>query len=362
MPANGAAIRATFRVFCCPVAVLTPTPVWSYELQHRPDYLPYGQLAEDCVAGVLYCLERRRGAPRWQVDEPSPERERLKPFAIQEGVLVATQFHRDDDVPYLSGIYRFSTQTGEPLFPERPDTWWGQRRRAADRRALRTVTHYRHETPLALRPGEIVLTSGNIIDIATGQRKGRLDEQSVAWYRSQQGDQARFEREGRLDCGEWGILHSGDPQRPGEATGAGRWPYHGFMTDRAEETVLWSWDAATIPAPPAARLSSALKVVVPFVYLLFYEPTGTRGAFGQPGWFHLATLDLRSGQIVQIVPMNDAPGIDPRLHDADAAGLLVSYDDPASGDDSRPGEERRTILRYFGTYDRSDLGSRTADR
>lgn len=106
------------------------------------------------------------------------------------------------------------------------------------------------------------------------------------------------------------------------------WDFSLFLTDN-EGRVKWSFDLADSGYELRYQpYTDSCRYCYPFLYLVVCEPQETTVRNGievyRPAHFHLLTLDLTSGRMVQDVRFTHRPADACRIEDTDEAGLLVS--------------------------------------
>ncbi len=288
--------------------MIDPSPRWEFTARYSlTKRFGHVRLLPDRVIGQWFSLDRSTGRRIW-------ERLFLRPetvVGVSERVVVASgEF----------GVYGICSDTGHLLWTSHGAGLWGTFVRLLD-----FVPYFKNEladTPHHVEGGECVCLSGRVIDVRTGTTLRRIPR-----------DQVRRMEGAPLLPDIW----VGDGARLSFRSGDG--PNHQVRGKlrlrmlRDDGLTAWEFDIASTGrhlqsyryAPP----SGARR---PFVYFVVSDepntsrhPTQRHVALPHRTAYHLLTLDVTDGEIVQDILLGEADR-ESRIEDGDETGLLVSAD------------------------------------
>jgi hypothetical protein len=285
-----------------------PFEVWPGEVWLLPQH----------VLGTWFCLDRASGCLLWQRSHY-----RMNTIAaVQDDIIVASETRWDSPLIEELGLYGLSLQTGEHLWTSHGSGRWGRFVRWLD-----WVPGFTNELRDALwktRPGQVVTRQGRVLDIATGEEIGReiVDFEN---YETTMPAEWRLRKDKTVDFGEFGVLRKGTPDSPEQPDGAVHYSIFPLFCEDHRGHVRWVFEPSEQEVIDSYY--GDVLFLPPFIYwVAAAEPLTAEGDTStEPDYFTLQVLDIRSGQVVQRVPLNTQPALNARIHKGDEKHLLVSY-------------------------------------
>ncbi len=316
------------------VKVVDPMPVWqrTLSLQHFPGEKPsfYGStlsaklLPKHVVCSnespnLWACLERSTGEILWERKVGRPN----KVYGVENGVIVASELRAGDSPLIWSyGLYGLSLETGELLWISHGRGWWGRFTRLLD-----AVPDFRNElrdTPLYLQAGAIITQRGRLVNPSDGSDIGAT-EPDGSEMEGRAGAAYHLRRYRFFACGEYGTLRAGTPEKPEVQKDniVGLMPMQLFLKERSGQ-VAWTLDLSMLPK---AYTPMTLVYQAPYLFFRIASPLSSieEGDSDQSEFYAIWIVDIRSGNLVQKIPVSEKPVFNGALQAVDSENILVSY-------------------------------------
>lgn len=304
--------------------MLEATPRWTFiSKQPLTRWFEHVHLLDDRVVGYWFCLDRSSGTRLWE------RRLLLAEIAgIEDGIIVANKRRYVCDISApRSGCCGISLETGRVLWTPHSPGFWG-----------RLLSLFRSEAPDYVLNGRCYCQSGRVFDIRTGELLDRIPREEIALPEKPETDTDILGRSKassdlvRLCLGDGNWLSHKLASVPVEMTTeelvASCYEFRLFLMDN-EGCVKWEFDLESTGYEIQYRpYVDNCRCSKPYLYLIVSEKRTTRKEKGleiyNPSHFHLLTLDLSIGQIVQDIRVTHNPVDGCRFEDCDEQGLLVS--------------------------------------
>jgi len=308
--------------------MITNSPAWTFASK-RPLTKWYGHvhLLPENVVGQWFCLIRRTGTVLWERN--------LRPdeiVDIVDDVIVANERRRQHIGSLRYGCCGISLDTGKLLWTSYS---------SGLKETLRRLTGWT-DCPVFVADQRVYCRSGRVLDLKTGTLLERVLEEGVEIPQSPESETTILGRSKSMDVpvrlkvteGLW-LSHKLEAKQNIELTSEeftkSIWDFRLFLTDDRGE-VCWTFDLAETgyeicycPYEEKCRYS------FPFMYLLVCEKRATKKEKGvevyNPSQFHVLTLDVNTGQIIQDIRIFNEPKVQCRIEDIDEGGLLISDSD-----------------------------------
>jgi hypothetical protein len=303
------------------------TPSWRFTSRATLwQWYGHVHLLQSRVLGQWVCLDRSDGRVLW-------EKRFCRANTICEvagGVIVASETRSDGPWTADFGCYGISLETGELLWTSHAGGNRGRLLRLFD--FVPCFTNELRDSPAFAQGGEVVCTSGRVLDVRTGRDTRRIPSEEVRGHKRPQSEawtlyQGRLQNaytRVRLPNGSW-LSHK---PRPEEGAVIGFRLY--LLGD--DGSVRWDFDLAATGYHIAGNYSS-YRYATPFLYLVVSEERQQRDVAGRPGYalpnaavYRLLTLNLNDESLVQDFRLEDSKVTECRIEDVDDAGLLISLD------------------------------------
>lgn len=314
--------------------MIEPTPKWQFTAARSLTQW-YGrvQLHNHHVLGQWFCLDRETGKPLW-------ERRFHRPntiHGVSRDVIVASEMRSDGPWMYCFGCYGISLLTGKLLWTSHRSGIWGRLLRLCD--FVPGFTNDVRDVPAHVVSDECICESGRVLDVRTGSLVRRIPQSDVDSHAPPPTEQQRLGETGyridaprRIKIGPDAWLSR---RLEGEPIGsiAGEFRLHRF---RDNGSIAWSFDIAdTGYHPQSSHYCPAAAGRPGFVYLTVSDEPTTRPdpkarnphvVVPSPTRYHLLTLDLDSGTIIQDFPIGDVQSTECRIEGVDDDAVLISLD------------------------------------
>lgn len=298
-------------------------PEWTFSSK-RPLTQWYGhvQLLPNDALGQWFCVDRRSGALRWQ-------RVLFRPNTIcgvDSGVIVASETRSDGPWTADIGCYGISLDDGRLLWISHGSGVWGWLGRLLD--FVPGYTNEFRDAPHHITDGKVFCYSGRILDVRTGWLLERTTSDAVMADRKPRSLAQQFydsgdERErAKIAVGKDLVLYHAAP----EGSGRRNWE---IAAEIDSGQPLWRISASQLGRQIDGNFYS-YRLVPPFMYLVVsdeprYRPHPTKKPYALPNptrW-HLMTVDLATGVVVQDFSLDDRKLAECRIEDVDDHGLLI---------------------------------------
>ncbi len=323
--------------------LIDSAPSWTFTAKHPlTQWYGHVHLLPDRVLGQWVCLDRHDGSPIW-------ERRLWRPNTIcdvHDGVIVATEMRSDGPWTADFGCYGISLDTGELLWTSHGRGWWGIFLRMLD--FIPGFTNDLRDDPHHVRGQECFCNSGRIIDLHSGRDVRRIPRSDIDKFAPDASDDsilhcAKHDVEFlRVGIGEdrW-LAHRRPEDVPG-STGFLASAFQLCLLDGGN-SVIWFFDLAS-----TGYHFNSYRYTAPFVYVVVSEgdqkrdhPTIPHAVLPNATKYHVLTLELDRGTVVQDILIDGRPLAHCRLEDADGGGLLISFALPEAKTD------RGNQLKYY---------------
>ena len=305
--------------------MLNETLRWSFRSK-RPltRWHEHVRLRPESAVGQWFRVDRCNGSVHWEHN--------LRPdeiVDISDGVLIANERRRLSVGSLRYGCFGICLETGKVLWSS-PSSGLGE--------GIRRLAGWT-DCPIFVADHRVYCRSGRVLDVATGRLLERVpresveprslpDSETVTLGRSKSlSDPVRL----RIWEGRW-LSHKlaveADVNPTDEAFFKSVWDFRLFLTDDAGN-IIWEFDLEELGYESChCQYEEKCRYSFPHLYMLACEKRTTqmegRTEVYCPSQFHLLTLDVTSGQIVQDVRVFDGPREQCRFEDMDEAGILVS--------------------------------------
>ncbi|OHB85305.1 MAG: hypothetical protein A2V98_17945 [Planctomycetes bacterium RBG_16_64_12] len=309
--------------------MLEETPVWTFRSK-RPltRWYEHVHLLPNRVVGYWFCLDRSSGARLWE--------RRLEPdeiVGIDDGVIVANErWRRLDFGSTRHGCYGISLETGKLLWTSHASGFWSW--------LLGELDHRSRDCPVYVADGRCYCRSGRILDVATGRLVERVSKDEIKPPEKLETETETLRRSKHLSDpvklkvgdGLW-LSHKLAAKPEVEPLDdeflASVWEFRLFLTDD-EGRVRWEFDLKDT-GYETYYYGEKCRYSAPYLYLLACEKRTTKKwkkiEVYNPTQFHLLTLDLSNGRIVQDIQVTRNPVDVCRFEDIDEQGVLLSGGD-----------------------------------
>lgn len=323
--------------------MLYATPAWvlSDQLMTGHDHL---RLLPRRIVGTWMCAQRSSGKPVWSFNAMRPNRI----YGIVDSVIIATE-NRTTGLMGMDNfhIYGISVQTGELLWTTHssdacgeasPDQWYPDQ----------FDFHGSAAGPRLIEDGKCLCKDGSIIDPLSGEKIGKMPPEDVELW-------AHRMRTERSYAFYWSVFRG---RGLGIQLTPGRWlsgkRLHKtdsiqFRLCNPQNVSEWSFDLKQTGYEQKYPSYYQFRLVDQYIYFVAYEPFKEQPQPVPDDWkppeprqFHLLSLDLRNGKVVQDIPIGSGELSTCKLEDADHAGVLIR-----SSDEPRTGEPWKCSISYF---------------
>lgn len=242
--------------------------------------------------------------------------------------------------------YGLKLETGELLWTSHPGGQCGERSAEGYSYPDRYDQPGADAAPKLVEEGECFCADGRALDAVSGCEVGRIpaDEVKMRATRQSADPASAFYWSRFSPSRQKGFLIA-----PGRRLRAQRGGPEFFVDLNSEDgTKIWTFTLARPGYEMAHSNFYSYRLAGQYLYLvvsepLEVEPKPTPGQYAPrpPRQFHLLTLELERGTVVQDIPIGTAPLVESRIEDVDDHGLLIS------GDESTRPYCSGKVLRYF---------------
>jgi len=300
-------------------------PAWRTTPQHTLTLgYDHVHLLPRHVLGQWYCLERETGKVLWE--KPISKADSVA--GVSEGVIIATGTWESGASTSTFGVYGISLETGEVLWESH---YSKPQRKSLLSRLLWFIPTVYADHPYSLRGSECLTEWRRVLDVRTGQelrREPSKEGWTPFWEDASPG--SRLYRQKAVDCGEGRTLRHGTPGQPAKAGTVDRSEFRLFLTE-PDGRIAWSFDLASAGHFLDGNYFS-YRYSTGFAYLavadrppLVAVDAKRPGALREnPAQYFLWTLDVRTGQIVQKIPLTRELTTRCRIEDLDERALLLT--------------------------------------
>ena len=292
--------------------MIDPTPRWAYaSRQDLTQWYGHVHLLPGHALGQWFCVDRANGKRLWERAMTSPN----SVSGVVGDVVVATETNSSGPGTWTERCFGLSLATGETLWSSHGDDG--------------------RDSPSVVHDVEVLCGSGRVLDARTGRLLRRLSRDEVRagvrrrFKRPKSDPKALYwtrmngiEKGARLEGIGW-LTHRA---KPGES---GRDGFRLYAVDDAGE-VAWAFDLATTGYVINHCNYYAYRLAGRHVYVVAAEGPNSRPASAPiyrepvPTTFHLLTVEVERGTVVQSTRLTSQPVTECRIEDVDAAAVLVS--------------------------------------
>jgi hypothetical protein len=287
-------------------------------------------LLDDRIIGYWFCLDRTSGTPLWE--RPSLPADEI--VGIEDGIIVANKRWYECDISApRRGCYGISLETGRVLWTSHGDWLWGPLTKVFG-------PSRSSDFPLHVLDGKCYCWRGRILDIHSGKvldkvPKGTLNrpekketDTDILGRSRNPSDPIRLQLDGEHWLSHKLKLKPGILEATSEEGIAFLYEYRLFLTDK-DDNVKWEFDLKNTEYEIQYRpYAESCRYGYAFLYLIVSEKRTTRMdkriEVYNPSHFHLLTLDLSNGRIIQDITITEKPVEGCRFEDMDEKGILVS--------------------------------------
>jgi hypothetical protein len=314
--------------------MLGEIPTWTFtSKQPLTRWFEYVRLLPDRVVGQWFCVDRPSGARLWEHSLERPD----EIVGIEDGIIVANERWRQSFSSAKCGCYGISLETGKLHWTSHASGFRGWVLRVLDFLPGYHNIPFR-DCPVYVLDGRCYCRSGRILDVKTGRLVGRVPKEGIKSPEEPHSDTDVLARSRdpadsiKLNVGE-GLWLSHESDSAPAAAVLCEFPAWAFefrlsLTDD-EGQVKWEFDLKDTgfemrycPYNEKSRYSP------PYLYLLACEKRTSRTenkiAVFNPTQFHLLTLNLTTGCIIQDIQITRKPVDECRIEAIDESGILIS--------------------------------------
>lgn len=298
---------------------------WSFRSE-EPLTQWYGhvQLLPDRVLGQWACLDRESGEKLWQ---RSIFRANTA-CAVDSCIIVASETRSDGPWTADFGCYGISLADGRLLWTSHRTGIWGHLTRLLD--FVPMFTNDLRDTPHHVIGGRVYCDSGRVLDVKTGRTAGKVSRQEVESFGRPASPAERLYRAGKDESvdTESGVSLARCPDG---------WGVLGHRAGR-EVWRLQADDQGAVLGRHFRANYYAYRLAEPYLYLVLsdepaFKPHPTKAAYVEPNptTWHLVTLDVATGSVVQDLALGAEPMEACRIEDVDERALLIGQSGPRRG-------------------------------
>lgn len=311
-------------------------PTWTYEARcGLRQWYGHMQLLEKRALGQWLCLDVDSGTLLWERRYHRPN----TVVGVSENVIVATEMRSDGPWTLTFGGYGISLETGELLWTSHAKPRWNGFLRFLD--LIPGFTNELRDTPVGVKGSQCACESGRVLDIHTGRQIGKTPHVE-AWRSGSSGSSDRQAPAQRLydtqiagggprfvKIGDGKLLtHQWDSEPPTETPSEQQ--FRLCLLD-ARHNLQWKFAIRDFNKYIEGNFFS-YRYAGDCVYLIVsdeppYVPVKPDAPYlvqPNPTTYHLWTLDIGSGAILQKIPVTDAGVTECRIEDLTDDYLLVS--------------------------------------
>lgn len=307
--------------------MLMPDPTFRFRPRHSlTQWYGHVHLLDDRVVGQWFCLNRATGQCQWERTHARPNTF----VGAAEGVIIASEMRSDGPWTATFGCYALSLDTGDLLWVSHAEGFAGRLLRALD--FVPYFTNDLRDSANAVIGHECICNSGRVLDVRTGKLLRRISKSEFDRLTAQPGTQAEAFYNSvyspnlvRIRLNEGWLSYVRPP--------AGKQPDHDFRAclTRDDGTEIWTFDLASLGLHMSHTNFYSFRLDRPVMYVFASEePTLVRreGVLldlqPNPAIYHLLTIELASGRVVQDIRIAQRKFTFCRIEDIDDAGLLVA--------------------------------------
>ena len=315
--------------------MLSAMPAWvlSDQIMTAHDHM---RLLPDRIVGTWLCAQRSNGKLIWSFDARRPN----QISGIIDSVLIATEnypvgmmgtgnFHR----------YGISLDSGQLLWTSHPSGACGEASRFGSWDLEDFDVDGDAAAPRLIEDGKCLCKDGSIIDPHSGHQVGQMTPNDVdlsakrmMTARSSERSRAFYRSMSQEPCRGIQLV-------PGKWLSGERFRSLQFTLCNAQNVCEWSFDLKQTGYEQEHPSYYQFRLVDQYIYLVAYEhfkeeppPAPDHWKPPEPRQFHLLTLDLHNGKVVQDIPIGNRKLRTCGLEDADQAGVLIrSSSEPRTG-------------------------------
>ncbi len=289
--------------------------VWSFQSE-KPLTQWYGhvQLLPNRVLGQWACLDRESGQKQWQRTIFRAN----SVCAVGSGIIVASETRSDGPWTADIGCYGISLADGRLLWTSHRSGVWGRLTRLLD--FVPGFTNELRDTPHHMADGRVYCNSGRVLDITTGRTVGRVSREEVDSFEKPRSPAQRLYDEEESIATERGVSLS---------LRSDRW---GVVGQRAGHEVwrLQADDQGTVLGRHLGTGYYSYRLAGTYLYLVLsdtpaFKPHPTKAGYHEPNptTWHLVTIDVGTGDVLQETALGSGPMESCRIEDVDERALLI---------------------------------------
>ena len=304
--------------------MLAEEPRWMFA-SSKPLTRWYGHvhLLPNHVVGQWFCVDRLSGQVKWQLNFGRPN----TITAVNSDVIVASEMRSDGPWTASFGCYGICLDTGQLLWKSHRSGFWGRFVRLLD--FVPGFTNDLRDTPHHVEDGKVYCQSGRVLDARTGQTLQKVDPEIIRSH------------EKPISLGQQFYDSGLETDHPRVAIGDGLFLRHVQATKGKQRGVL-EISAQNKSANSTWRFSVeqfgrhidgnfySYRLVPPFIYFVVsdeprYKPHPTKEHYvlPNPTLWHVISIALETGKIVQDFSLGSDKLEECRIEDVDDRGLLI---------------------------------------
>lgn len=304
--------------------MLDATATWTLASE-KPLTQWYGHvhLLPDHVVGQWFCVERHSGHLLWQ-----SKLRRANTFCgVDSGVIVASEMRSDGPWTATFGCYGISLDSGTLLWTSHGTGIRGVLARLFD--FFPGFTNELRDTPHHVEDGQVFCESGRVLDVKTGRLLKKITSDTVQAHEKPSSIDWHFYNTGmekdhsRIAVGN-GLFLRHAQEKEGMQRGVFK-----LAADTEDGNLVWQLSIEQLGRHIDGNFYS-YRLVPPFIYLILSDesrykphPSQKHVVLPNPTRWHLVTLDLATGEVLQDFPLGDQKIEECRIEDVNQYGLLI---------------------------------------
>lgn len=311
--------------------MLVETPKWTFSSQ-KPLSQWYGHvvLLPDDVLGQWFCLARESGELKWQHNIFRANRF----CGVDCGIIVADEMRSDGPWTSSFGCYGISLEDGQMLWKSHGTGLRGWLGHLLD--YVPGLTNEIRDSPHHVKDGQVFCYSGRVLDIHTGKTLKKISPDAVQLFQQPKS----LAKQLYQTSGIYSLLE--EPLQKEVSIGKGISLYHPEY-ERGQPRKDWAIIAKNDNGQELWRCTTkqlyewyiggnfySYRLAVPYIYLIVSEepatkpdPKNEKYHVPNPTIWHLITLDVWSGDIVQEISLGSEMLTECRIEDLDDDHVLI---------------------------------------
>ena len=301
--------------------MIDPEPVWRFSSARQlTQWYGHVQLLPRCAVGQWFCLDRNSGDLKWQ-------RQHFRANSIcgiDSGVIVAYEMRSDGPWTAGFGCYGLSLESGGLIWASHGTGIMGKLSRIFD--FIPGLTNGLRDSPNTVVDGKVICSSGRVLDVRNGKIINLITPDEVRKMKPPRSDAQRLydsgigTNESNVSIGELVLAH------PNAAKQRGNWS---VVATTKNQEVAWKFDIKQTGRHIDGNFFS-YRLATPNIYLILSDesrykphPTHPHTVVANPTRWHILSLDVATGQILQDVSLGSELLEECRIEDVDEHGLLI---------------------------------------